>query len=214
MMPQISLRRPAALTGTLLVALTLMLAPAQAATVDYSLTLPAAAAANPLVTSITGAGATMDENVSGNAPFRRSPWDAANSPLDFTDAGSIYSALYNGDGSKTAVNATFELSGVFRKLRLVWGTPGPLNTLKLLLDGVEQFSLTGAGPFGFSGHVDNSVLVTIGDVAFDEIVIGADHRAFEFSNMQTLSQVPVPAAGLLLAGALGGLAALRRRKAA
>jgi hypothetical protein len=210
MTTQISLRRPVGLTGgltgALLVALALLLplAPARAATVAYSLTLPTAATANPLATSTTG---TLAENVTGTiADDRRSPWDALNSTLDPNAATSLYSAVRNG-------TATYDFGGVFRSLSLVWGTPGTLNTLKLFLNGDLKFSLTGTGPAGFSGNVNKSVLVTISDLSFDTMEVGAGNPAFEFSNLE-VAPVPVPAAGLLLAGALGGLAALRRRKAA
>jgi hypothetical protein len=147
------------------------------------------------------------ENVSGDfGDDGRSPWEALNSTLDPDAATSLYSAVRNG-------TATYDLGGVFRKLSLVWGTPGTLNTLKLFLDGDLKFTLAGTGPAGFSGNVNNSVLVTISGLSFDTMVVGAGNPAFEFANL-TVAPVPVPAAGLLLVGALGGLALARRRKAA
>lgn len=217
MMPQIFLRRPAALAGAILVALTLMgpQAPARAATVDYSLTLPTAATPNPLATSISGAGAEMAENVIGSAPFRTSPWAASNSTLDPDDAGALYSALFNGSGAKTGVTALFDFGDSFNRLSLVWGTPSGFNSLKLLLGGIETFAMTGADAAALSmlHGGGKSVLVTISGVTFDSMEIGADHRALEFANLRT-AVVPVPAAGLLLVTALGGLALARRRKAA
>lgn len=192
-------------------------APARAATVDYSLVLPAAATANPLAAATAGAGVALAENVTGTiVGVRRSPWGASNSTLDLADAGSVYSALYNAAG-KTGVSARYDFGGIFDRLSLVWGTPGPTNTLKLLLGGVEQFAMTGAGPLPLSGGGLKSVLVTISGLQFDTMLIGADHRALEFASLSVEaapSPVPVPAAGLLLAAALGGLAFTRRRKAA
>jgi hypothetical protein len=208
----LTLRRPAALTGALFAALALLLpqAPARAATVAYALTLPDAAMPNPLADATAGVGVTLAENVTGSIlNDRRSPWDAPNSTLAADNPGSVYSALRNG-------TASYEFGGVFRTLSLVWGTPGPLNTLTLFLGGTEVLSLTGAGPTAFSGDVNLSVLVTITDLSFDRLVAGAGNPAFEIANLQALAPapVPVPAAGLMLAGALGGLAALRRRRAA
>jgi hypothetical protein len=209
MMTQIAFRRPATLVGAALVALALLLplAPARAATVGYSLTLPTAATANPVATSTSGASVNLIENVSGDFGANgRSPWDALNSTLDFNDPGALFSSVRNG-------TATYDFGGVFRQLSLVWGTRGPLNTLKLFLNGNETFSMTGSGPAAFSTNVNNSVLVTISDLQFDTMVVGAGNPAFEFANV-TVAPIPLPAAGLLLVGALGGLAALRRRKAA
>lgn len=209
----ISSRRPAALTGALLVALALLLpqAPARAATVSYALTLPVAAAPNPLATSTAGAAVTLAENVTGTiVNDRRNPWDAPNSTLGVNDAGSVYSALRNG-------TASYDFGGVFRTLSFVWGTPGARNTLQLFLGSTEVLSLTGTGPVAFSGNVNLSVLVTIAGLSFDSMIIGAGNPAFEIANLQARMPVaaPVPAAGLMLAGALlGGLAVLRRRKAA
>lgn len=219
-----SQRRPIALTGVIAVALALLapLAPAHATTITYSLVLPTSAIANPPVTSISGAGATFTEDVTGTiVNVRRSPWGAANSVLDLDAPTSVYSALYNATG-KTAVNATFDFGGIFDRLSLIWGTPGPTNTLTLLLGGVSQITMSGkaAGDLVAAAGGNRSVLVTLSGWQFDQMVIGADHRALEFANMQATrvpppaTVVPVPAAGLLLVAALGGLALLRRRKAA
>jgi hypothetical protein len=212
-----SLRRPIALTGAIAVALALLapLAPARAATIDYSLVLPTAATANPLATSTSGAGAAVAENVTGTiVNVRRSPWGAANSTLDENAATSVYSALYNASGT-TPVSASFDFGGIFNRLSLVWGTPGPTNTLTLLLGGVAQVTMTGADAATLvtSAGGNRSVLLTLTGWKFDEMVIGADHRALEFANLQA-AVVPVPAAGLMLVTALGGLALMRRRKAA
>jgi len=213
-----SLRRPAALTGAIAVALALLapLAPAQAATITYSLVLPTAASDLPIppgMPALSGAGATFAMDETGTAPFRESPWAVANSTLD--PATAVYSALFNDSGAKTAVSASFDFGGVFNRLSLVWGSPGPTNTLTLLLGGVVQVAMTGeaARTLVDSAGGKRSVLVTLTGWQFDEMVIGADHRALEFANLQA-TVVPVPAAGLLLVTALGGLTLMRRRKAA
>jgi hypothetical protein len=225
-MKSFSLHRPIALTGAIALALALLapLAPARAATVSYSLVLPTAAADLPIppgTPSLSGAGATFDENVTGTVTMRKSPWSALNSTLDPNAATSVYSALYN-NGGKTAVSASFDFGGVFNQLSLVWGTPSQFNSLALLLGGIAQVTMTGADAAALvaSAGGNRSVLVTLTGWQFDEMVIGADHRALEFANLQTAAVVqptavvPVPAAGLMLVAALGGLALLRRRKAA
>lgn len=214
------------LTGAIALALALLapLAPARAATVTYSLVLPTAATDNPTATSTAGAGAMIEENKSGTVSMRQSPWDAQNSTLDPDDAGSVYSALYNSGGAMP-VSATFDFGDVSDHLSLVWGSAGRKNSLKLFLGSTLAFDMSNDPTADenldnliamtlVAPGVRNSVLVKISGVLFDRMVIGADHRAFEFANLQTAAVVPVPAGGLMLVTALGGLALLRRRTAA
>jgi hypothetical protein len=229
------------LIGTIALALALLgpFAPARAATVSYSLELPTAATENPDATSLGGDGARFEPVLTGSLQDKwLSPWDAANSPLDPDDAGSVYSALLNNTG-RTLVTATFDFGKAFNRLSLVRGSAGSptaafnANSLALFLNGNLVFHMADS-PLADesldalialtipSPGTRNSMLVTISGLRFDRMVIGADHRAFEFANLRaaefpdprTTTVVPVPAAGLLLAAAIGGLALMRRRKAA
>lgn len=51
----------------------------------------------------------------------------------------------------------------------------------------------------------------VSDVTFDRLVLSAGKPALEYANLR-VAAVPLPAGGLLLLGALAGIAALRRRK--
>jgi hypothetical protein len=185
-------------------ALTICLAiPASAATITYSDSLPTAATPNPLATSHTG---SLVENVTGTiVNDRRSPWDAPNSTVSPTAASAVYSAVRNG-------SAVFDFASDRVGLSLVWGTPGPRNVLELFLNGVSQLRLTGTDAVGPNGAA-YSRFTAITDVRFDRAVFSAGNPAFEFSNL-TIAAVPLPAGGLLLIGALGGLMILRRRQPA
>ena len=55
----------------------------------------------------------------------------------------------------------------------------------------------------------------VSDAGFDRLVFSAGKPALEYANLRVspqISAVPLPAGGLLLLGALAGIAALRRRK--
>jgi hypothetical protein len=180
--------------------------PASAATISYSDSLPTAVTANPLTTSTVGMSVTLAENVTGTIlNDRRSPWDAPNSMVSPIAANAVYSAVRNG-------GAIFDFGYDRGGLSLVWGTPGPLNVLELFLNGVSQLRLTGTDAVGPNG-VAYSRFTEITDVRFDRVVFSAGNPAFEFANL-SIASVPLPAGGLLLIGALGGLMVLRRRQAA
>jgi hypothetical protein len=170
------------------VAAALSMGAATAATVSYSAT-PTTAVANPIGVLISG---TFNQNVSepGLVPgVRRSPW--SDTLLD----GSVYSSI-------TGV-ADYTFSGLNTVLRLVWGSPDSYNTLEFYNGASLVDSVLGGAISG------NSLLVTISTSAFDRVRFISGSPAFEYANV---SAVPLPAGGLLLLGALGGITALRRRK--
>jgi hypothetical protein len=103
-------------------------------------------------------------------------------------------------------------------LSLLWGSIDSYNAIAFYLNGVLQDTVDGGYLLANGGEpaANGAAFVQIAE-SFDEIrffsnfpAFGEDTAAFEFSNV--VAAVPVPAAGFLLIGALGGLAALRRRK--
>jgi hypothetical protein len=200
------------LSGLLAIALSLGLTvgAASAATVSYSTVLPVAASPNLIASGTLGPAAVLDQNVTGTIlNQRRSPWDAANSLIDPLLPTSVYSAIRST--TATPASAYFNFDTVMRGLSFVWGTPGPLNRVELFLNGVSQVVLIGSTPQGATGA--QSVLVGISDVGFDRLVFSAGKPALEYANLSAVAAVPLPAGGLLLLGAFGGIVALRRRKA-
>ena len=107
-------------------------------------------------------------------------------------------------------------------LSLLWGSLDDYNIIQFFRGGSEIASATGAdvlangGEPSASGAAFVKLFVAGG---FDEVHFRSDApafledtAAFEFSNVT--AAVPLPAGGLLLITALGGMAFLRRRKQA
>ncbi len=104
--------------------------------------------------------------------------------------------------------------GVQRSLTLLWGSFDVGNLIELVLNGQvvgtvagNQLGLTVRNP----GR--GAALVTLSNVAFNELRFSSTSGGFEFANVQTAPvPLPLPAAGL--ATALGMMALARRRRRA
>ncbi len=178
------------------VALTLSVGGASAATIAWSdASVPGA---NIAPTSSTPVVAV---NVTGSIPgLRRSP---------FADLTRVYNSV------GLDASATYEFSSLRSSLELVWGSVDTYNFIDFYNGAtyLGTFSGTDTGAATGSNRPLNQLLATIsGFGLFDSVVLtSVGQNAFEHSDV---GAVPVPAAGFLLFGALGGLAALRRRRQA
>ncbi|MDO5706575.1 MAG: VPLPA-CTERM sorting domain-containing protein [Paracoccus sp. (in: a-proteobacteria)] len=180
---------------------------AEAATVSFSV-LPDSAVMNPLANATTG---VVHENITGSVTNEyRSPWQSAGSAIDYNDASAWYTSVQGGG------SATYDL-GLSSALSFVWGSPDTYNTVEFLLGGmVVDTVILGAGDVILPGSfATNSALATFADIGqgvFDSVRMLSGGNSFEFANLGTApAPIPVPAAGVLLLTALGGMAALRRR---
>lgn len=174
---------------------------ASAATVTFGST-PTAAFLNPLADSTTG---TVFENTTGSiVGLKRSPWQF--STVDPDAADSFYTSV-SGSAS-----ATYSFAQLMGSVSFLWGSPDSFNNLELVLTagGVSTVinGVEAQGPISARQQY-----ITITDVVFDSLTFRSGGDAFEFANLEA-SPVPVPAAGLLLIGGLGMMAALRRRQKA
>ena len=165
-----------------------------AATVSFS-ALPATVSDNPDPTASLLTSLHVTDSVSG---VRLSPYEGT------SFAGTAYTSVSAGGF------AEYALGGVKKMISFVWGSPDSYNSVEFLLGGILQDTLTVsnaganlANPFATVSNID-------GGMGFDSIVFRSSQNAFEYGNLT--AAVPLPAGGLLLAGAFGGLGAIRRRR--
>ena len=154
----------------------------------------------------------------------KSPYGDTTTPYWFVESVDTTSA----GGFPVNSPAILLLKSVRTSLSLLWGSPDVYNKLVLKLAGAEVYSISGEELGGTayvrpSGSVATTEgptsFLTIAGVKFDSVEFYSSNtwegktvtkNAFEFGNV---AAVPVPAAGLMLIAGLGGLAAVRRRKA-
>lgn len=176
---------------------------ANAATVAFS-AVPATAVANPIATSSGGIGwGIFAENVTGTNPVSKNVWGD-------TDTTSPYSYV------TTNYWAKYDFGATYSAFTFVWGSPDDYNTLTFYKNGavVDTLSITPGSSIAPAVYAKTSGLATITNIAggsYDAVMFSTSGNSFEYGNV---APVPVPAAGVMLLGALGGLTALRRRKSA
>jgi len=196
------LKRIAAMAAAVFLASSVV---ASAASVVTSGVLPGEAILNPIASATTGA---VYQNVTGSiGGLRRSPWQSSNSTVNYNDADAWYSSV---SGKSTA---TYDFGAKQKTLSFVWGSPDRYTDLDIdLISGGTVLTLNGTDmvPPGVLGST--SALVTISDILFDRVVFRSGRNAFEYANVVSTAAVPLPAAGLMLMGGLGGLRLVSRRR--
>jgi hypothetical protein len=158
--------------------------------------------------------------------------DAQSGDVDVNVTGSsdgLYADIYAGtdvagtpyNSVRTGGSLTYNLTGVAGSIfRFIWGTVDDYNTLTINNTGGGTEVIGGeliktlAG--GVAQGVANVIVEIKADSAFKSVTLTSSGNSFEHAfNPPELAPVPVPAAGLLLVAALGGLGvAARRRKSA
>lgn len=182
-----------------------------AATVTFS-AMPDTVVLNPTATSVTG---RVVEGWTRSAPKSRSPWMETGEDVGVKagSAGSYYTTVF------AKASAVYDL-GKSIAASVVWGSPDLYNTVEFLSGGkvIDRYvlsSFTDINPGVLKG---DSVFVTFTNIAggiFDSMKMSSSSDSFEYANLSaTPAPVPLPAGGVLLVSAIGGFAALRRRRRA
>jgi hypothetical protein len=139
---------------------------------------------------------------SGSTVIARSPWEGTDH-----EATGLFSSVQRGG------SATFEFATTQNFISLIWGSPDDYNDMTITLSGVAgEHVVNGEDVFGTKGTLAS--LVEITGVKFDTLLLTTGNtNAFEFANLET-AVVPLPAGVVLLLTGLGGMAMLRRKRAA
>lgn len=208
-------------------ALTLGMGAAQAATIITINNAPASwNSVDPSQSlTITGTWTTSPSIVAGSVGGQyKSPFDPAGSGAPSgTELANWQNIRYYTVGSPSLQGspAVMTFGGVVQSyLSILWGSIDTYNAIQFVKNGVVVSTVDGGFVLANGGNPSASGAAYIKFAeSFDELRFfsnypgfGGDTPAFEMSNV--LAAVPLPAGGLLLLGALGGLAALRRRKMA
>lgn len=144
-----------------------------------------------------------------------------NTPVaDTQDFFSVGAETDDGEAARGPVTRTF--ADAQSAINVLWGSIDTPNTIKFFKGATNVFTYTGADlatalgltPTGqdprFFNYVELVRFDGFGQDGFDKIEFSSVTPSFEFG----LAPVAVPAAGMLLLTALGGMVVLRRRKAA
>ena len=170
----------------------------------------------------TPTGATWSVDPTWEAPpegasgISQSPFNNVAS-LEGTQDYFTIGGVLGSNGAASPVSLSY--ASVQSTFTLLWVSIDSYNSIEFLRGGVSQLLYTGTDlinqslfdPLSGAGpNYEQVALVNFSNFAngFDKVTFKSTQAAFEMA----LPPVPVPAAGLLLLGALGGLAALRRRK--
>lgn len=187
-----------------------------------------AACATPIVTFTdvgtlpgTAASTTVDGGTFSTTPEIVSGSSSGHYRSPFSDSTAYFAiGTLDGTGSVSSpISLTF--SGLKDTFNILWGSPDTYNQLQFYNGNTEVAVLT-PGQGGFLPATSNGAYgVKLYNLLYDKVVFvdnysgttstGPDTPAFEFANVST---VPIPATGFLLLAAIGGFAALRRRKQA
>jgi hypothetical protein len=145
----------------------------------------------------------------------------SNTPLADTQSYFAVGAESGANGALSPVRLTFDSAQ--SAFTMLWGSIDSFNTITFFSGASNVYSLTGTALVALLGlpgtpkTFDQVALVTFSDfgpTGFDSIQFRSTLPSFEFALLAPVAPIPVPAAGLLLLSALGGIALIRRTRSA
>ncbi|MDO5613043.1 MAG: VPLPA-CTERM sorting domain-containing protein [Paracoccus sp. (in: a-proteobacteria)] len=164
---------------------------------------------NPVAVETTG---TARQNATRTWSWYSNPWPTAG-----VDPNKDPTAWFTGLGPNSSATYAFDLSD---GASFVWGTPDFYNRVEFLLGDtvVDSFQLTARNDLGPASRRNGAALAVFSNIAggvFDGMRFSTPRISFEYANLTTtvtIAPIPLPAGGVLLLTALGGLAIARKRK--
>lgn len=174
------------------------------------------------ISNVNVAGAGTDPFIGSSTTLPAGAlWGIAPDVETGTLNGFYVSPFLNGAGEETAPffnvlggeAARLLFDGPRNSLSLLWGSVDLYNSITFFL-GATQVAFVTLNDFTSPDISFVGDFVTISDVIFDSVTFASQFNSFEFAAVQATAPIPLPAAGVLLLGALGLLVAAGRRRPA
>lgn len=186
---------------------------AQATTVAIPTTPASWAAVNPALSTNTGAGSWLSQaqiRYGSQENLFRSPFDgSASAPLSGWENVGYFAV----GPSNLPSPATLTYASDQKQFSFLWGSIDSYNYIDFYKGSSLVYSLLASSVAGAQIGI-GAAYVTISDFIFNKVTFRSTSEALEFSNISSVSAIPLPAGIALFGSSLGffGLLALGKRR--